>query len=1091
MRSTRAAGCYFLNVNGDDGVRVYVDGVLVFNKWKQQANTSYCNNLIYLNGNSDIVLDYYEHQVGNVVGFSLTPFDGSSNIITSSADVQVCTGTSPGLIDGASFGNCAGGTNTIYQWQVSTDNINFTNISGANSEDYAPATITTTSNDVKYYRRVLKASASNASSCSFNSNVVKVTVSPSRPNGPGSITGSQSVCKTTSSTYSIAAVANASSYLWSTSQTGWTITPAADGLSVSIAFSASATSGNLIVSASNGCGTSYSNSTLNIQLGDLPTSATISGTTTVCVGASQPKITFTNPQSYGVSITYNINGGTNNVVYVNANSSINYTSVSTANAGTFVYNLVSVTNGVGFTNCSTALAASATVTVGAVTPTFTVSPGTNSCINTDVTYTTQSGMSNYSWTLPGTLGTDYSISSGGIGTNSNTVTLKWLSTGSKTVKVNFTSSCSGTVTAASNTTSIAGLVASPLIGATTHQDCTVSTGSVVLSGLPSTGTINQTGSAVQSYAITATSMTISGLVPGSYNFAVISSGCSSGTTTAVVINSAVTNTWNGTVWSNGTPTINQRLVFTGDYLKSNDVDLIGCSCTVENGVKVTIKKERYMKIKNGVVVTGTGTLTFEDQSSLVQINDAAINSGNITYKRETTAIDKFDYTYWSTPVKNQRLIDVSPTTSGDKFLSFDSSVNNWKYETNTNIMTPGKGYIIRGPEAHNAPNPPSTYEASFIGEPNNGVVSVTIAGTRVSNLMGNPYPSAVSADAFLTANNSVLSGTLYFWTHNTDIGTGVSNPGTGAYAYSSDDYASYNLTGGTGTSAVSGGSTPLANTSIPTGEIAAGQSFFGTSIVPGTATFNNSMRLDSGVVIDNTQFFKQVSSSKETSVVEKNRLWLDLMNDQGAFKQTLIGYITGATNDYESAYDGSSFNANAYVNFYSLQGTSAMAIQGRALPFDQSDIVPLGYKSTIAGDFKIAIDQVDGFFTSQVVYLEDKLLSVIHNLNDSPYAFTTEIGVFDDRFVISYANKTLATDDFETINNTVFIASKDKAITITASDDLIDKVYVYDFSGRQLYSRTKVASERLLIPNIIAGDQALIVKVILQNGKVITKKINY
>ncbi|MBE0390360.1 LamG-like jellyroll fold domain-containing protein [Flavobacterium sp. PL002] len=685
---------------------------------------------------------------------------------------------------------------------------------------------------------------------------------------------------------------------------------------------------------------------------------------------------------------------------------------------------------------------------------------------------------NYSWTKTGTA--SYTAS---------TRNINLLSAGSYNLTLTSVGvSCSFTK---SFTVGGGSTLLTPALGTSTQPNCVTPSGSIVLSGLPSTGTINQTGSAVQSYVITATSMTISGLVPGSYNFAVTSSGCSSGTTTAVVINSAVTNTWNGTMWSKGTPTINQRLVFTGDYLNSNDVDLIGCSCTVENGVKVTIKKERYMKIKNGVVVTGTGTLTFEDQSSLVQINDAAINSGNITYKRETTAIDKFDYTYWSTPVKNQRLIDVSPTTSGDKFLSFDSSVNNWKYETNTNIMTPGKGYIIRGPEAHNAPNPPSTYEASFIGEPNNGVVSVAIAGTRVSNLMGNPYPSAVSADAFLMTNNSVLSGTLYFWTHNTDIGTGVSNPGTGAYAYSSDDYASYNLTGGTGTSAVSGGSTPLANTSIPTGEIAAGQSFFGTSIVPGTATFNNSMRLDSGVVIDNTQFFKQVSSSKETSVVEKNRLWLDLMNDQGAFKQTLIGYITGATNDYESAYDGSSFNANAYVNFYSLQGTSAMAIQGRALPFDQSDIVPLGYKSTIAGDFKIAIDQVDGFFTSQVVYLEDKLLSVIHNLNDSPYAFTTEIGVFDDRFVISYANKTLATDDFETINNTVFIASKDKAITITASDDLIDKVYVYDFSGRQLYSRTKVASERLLIPNIIAGDQALIVKVILQNGKVITKKINY
>jgi hypothetical protein len=31
----------------------------------------------------------------------------------------------------------------------------------------------------------------------------------------------------------------------------------------------------------------------------------------------------------------------------------------------------------------------------------------------------------------------------------------------------------------------------------------------------------------------------------------------------------------------------------------------------------------------------------------------------------------------------------------------------------------------------------------------------------------------------LTDNAGVLDGTLYFWTHNTSIGIGVSNPGSG------------------------------------------------------------------------------------------------------------------------------------------------------------------------------------------------------------------------------------------------------------------------------------------------------------------------
>jgi hypothetical protein len=49
-------------------------------------------------------------------------------------------------------------------------------------------------------------------------------------------------------------------------------------------------------------------------------------------------------------------------------------------------------------------------------------------------------------------------------------------------------------------------------------------------------------------------------------------------------------------------------------------------------------------------------------------------------------------------------------------------------------------------------------------------------------------------------------------------------------------------------------------------------------------------------------------------------------------------------------------------------------IQGRALPFDDNDKVPLGYKTTIVGEFKIAIDEADGFLVNKKIFLEDKLL---------------------------------------------------------------------------------------------------------------------
>jgi hypothetical protein len=38
-------------------------------------------------------------------------------------------------------------------------------------------------------------------------------------------------------------------------------------------------------------------------------------------------------------------------------------------------------------------------------------------------------------------------------------------------------------------------------------------------------------------------------------------------------------------------------------------------------------------------------------------------------------------------------------------------------------------------------------------------------------------------------------------------------------------------------------------------------------------------------------FFKVKSNAKVSNSIEKSRLWLNLTNTQGAFKQTLIGYI--------------------------------------------------------------------------------------------------------------------------------------------------------------------------------------------------------
>ena len=103
--------------------------------------------------------------------------------------------------------------------------------------------------------------------------------------------------------------------------------------------------------------------------------------------------------------------------------------------------------------CGTGAAVSLAITINTPVPTFTAPVSGTACQSANVTYTTQSGKTNYVWTIGGTAGVDYTITSGGSSTDNNLV-VKWLTTGSKTVTVNYTSGgCQG-ITPASNTITV-------------------------------------------------------------------------------------------------------------------------------------------------------------------------------------------------------------------------------------------------------------------------------------------------------------------------------------------------------------------------------------------------------------------------------------------------------------------------------------------------------------------------------------------------------------------------------------------------------------------------------------------------------------
>ncbi len=122
-------------------------------------------------------------------------------------------------------------------------------------------------------------------------------------------------------------------------------------------------------------------------------------------------------------------------------------------------------------------------------------------------------------------------------------------------------------------------------------------------------------------------------------------------------------------------------------------------------------------------------------------------------------------------------------------------------------------------------------------------------------------------------------------------------------------------------------------------------------------------------------------------------------------------------------------------------------------------------------------------------YQLDKYIGIIHNLKEEPYHFTSIKGTFDDRFILRYTTNSLDNQDFENIKNSVVIASNERNITIKSYVENLDQVTVYDILGRQFYYSKDIQNKELIITNVTSSNQSLIVKIKLQNGQIVTKKI--
>jgi len=190
----------------------------------------------------------------------------------------------------------------------------------------------------------------------------------------------------------------------------------------------------------------------------------------------------------------------------------------------------------------------------------------------------------------------------------------------------------------------------------------------------------------------------------------------------------------------------------------------------------------------------------------------------------------------------------------------------------------------------------------------------------------------------------------------------------------------------------------------------------------------------------------------------------------------------------DSFFDSKTLDTGA-MSIYSLIENDKYLIQGRALPFNVHDEVPMGMHIPTAGNYSIALAGVDGLFTTQNIYLRDKLLNVTHDLKSSPYHFNTTAGNINDRFKVIYLNGNLNNSNFNYSNNVKVTTNEN--VTVYSSKEQIKSIIVYNVLGQKLKEYSNINANNFSLAGLQKNNTTLLLEIQLDNDTKTTEKIIY
>ena len=565
---------------------------------------------------------------------------------------------------------------------------------------------------------------------------------------------------------------------------------------------------------------------------------------------------------------------------------------------------------------------------------------------------------------------------------------------------------------------------------------------------------------------------------------------------------------NNNVISNGNKTILGLLVNSNTF-------------TVLNNSKIEIT--HYLKLN--------GSINLVEMSQLVQSLNSDLDPASSGYlqKDQQGQNNIYNYNYWSSPVSTinnvtnnnsftvagvmkdgttttpQNIVwtgglNGTPTTPITlssywiyKYQNVSTSNANWTTVGQNGILQAGQGYTMKG---SGTSNPTQNY--TFIGKPNNGLISNPIVANGL-NLVGNPYASAIDANAFINDNSASINGTLYFWEH---YSTNTSHN----FITHQGGYGAKNLVGGVPpiAPAISSGLGSTAKT--PGRYIPVGQGFFvsGTA-TGGMITFNNNQRafvkennVNASVMLKNTTQIITASNTfnqnNDDVILVDNfkRVRLGYNDINNYHRQVLLGYMEqNATSGLDNGYDGINFDNNE-DDMYFLNSGAKLVIRGDGY-FNITDSFPVGIALSAPGTIQFTLDGTENFDDNQNIYIYDNVTGIYHNIKTDIFEINLPAGNIDNRFSLRFLDTTLSVSNSNLENNlTVSFANNNNTLLIknNQTNIIVNAVEFYNLLGQSI-KKVLVENQNqnnILIPveNTSAGTYIARIET---NSGILSKKI--